>query len=344
MNSHPLLLLILAACGPIGGAVESGTACVDVPDDETECPEAADVDIGAAFVPLDCDGNEVRGVSGAGALQERPTGAPDTGDTAHVDLVCCYDAELLDPTPNQDCMVGRPLPKGAQAGLVARADWSGDRAGALGPASEPAGPGATDAARAWAAAGLGEHASIGAFLQLGLELLAHGAPADLVRDVLRAAGDELRHAERCFALAERGGEPVGPGALPLPTLRPTRPLAEIAVDAMQQGCVIETLGAIAARVAAAGAADPEVQATLAVLAADEERHAVLSWRVLSWAVGVGGPEVRQAVRAAFTAPIARLDVGPLALRAGMVAEPLAAAVADGVRSVIEPAGRKLLAG
>ncbi len=65
---------------------------------------------------------------------------------------------------------------------------------------------------AWLRNALMEHASIAAFARFTLELLAVGAPADLIRDSNAAASDETRHAELCFALAsEYLGESEGPG-------------------------------------------------------------------------------------------------------------------------------------
>ncbi len=54
---------------------------------------------------------------------------------------------------------------------------------------------------AWLRNALMEHASVAALARFTLELLAVGAPADLIRDSNAAASDETRHAELCFALA-----------------------------------------------------------------------------------------------------------------------------------------------
>jgi hypothetical protein len=46
-----------------------------------------------------------------------------------------------------------------------------------------------------------EHASVAAFARFTLDLLALGAPADLVQSAQQALGDEIAHAELCFGLA-----------------------------------------------------------------------------------------------------------------------------------------------
>ena len=315
MSIHPLLLLILSAC-----AVEtSGTACIQADDDATECPDGADVDVAEAFVPNTCDAPDVSSVSGAGSLEPMPSGqAEDSGVSS--DLICCYDAQLIDPTQYSDCMAGRPLDGHVHAQLA-------------GPTR-----GRTPRQEAWISAALGEHASVGAFAKLALELMAHSAPLALIRDVLAAAEDEIAHAEHCFTQA--GGGSAGP--LPVPAFDPARSLAAIAGEAVRDGCIIETLGAIAARAAAQATVDPGAKATLAVLCADEERHAVLSWRVVAWALAVGGPDVRQAVEVAFGEPVQPLDVRALALRADVDGGLLQSALRSGLDRVVTPAARALL--
>ena len=74
-------------------------------------------------------------------------------------------------------------------------------------------------AAAWERAGADEHASVAAFARLSLQLMAHGAPADLLRDVHQAALDEVGHAERCWSVARRLGA-ASVGAAPFPFTSP----------------------------------------------------------------------------------------------------------------------------
>ncbi len=340
MRPPELLALILSAAGlagcPPGEAAETveGVACIDAAEDATTCPVAEDVDLDGAFVPFSCDDEEIVSVSGEGTVQ--PT--DQLGD----DLGCCYDAELLDTTPGSDCDVGRPFREAdvtVLAEVIPRSDWCKQPAAVL--------PGAIDPARAaaWAHAGAAEHASIAAFSKLALELLGHGAPASLVRAVHQAGLDEIDHAERCFALAARfGGAAVGPGAFPFTrAVAATRPLADIAADAVREGCIGETTGAVLARAAAGAATDPDVRETFETIASDEERHAALSWQVVAWAVRSGGADVREAVRAAFQAPMPPLDVAELAMCGHVDPAMLRVAARAGLVEVVRPAARALLA-
>jgi hypothetical protein len=70
---------------------------------------------------------------------------------------------------------------------------------------------------------------------------------------------------------------------------------------------------------------------------------VLSFRIVAWALAVGGAEVLAAVRAAFEAPWPRADVAELALRASVDEALLERAAAEGVTDVLEPARDRLLA-
>lgn len=332
-----LLTLILAAMGlPACAEVDDGFACMYVAADTTACPPADEVDPDALFDPNSCDDNlRFRNVEGEGELREQ------TWDTSSdADLECCYQAQIVDPNPRSECAIGRPWRDGqrtATAPSVPRADWTR-------PHHPPTRP---DPARAhaWARAAAGEHASVAAFARLALELLAHGAPADLLRAVTQAGLDEIDHAERCYTLASRfRGAPVGPG--PLPCAGPVdlgRSLAEIAAEAVRDGCIEETLGAILGRTAAEACEDPDIRADLLRIAADEEAHAALSWRLVAWALRAGGPEVRAAVARAFRAPAPALDLDALALRCGVAREALQAAVDAGHTAVIGPATQSLLA-
>lgn len=339
MENRTLLGLILAATATPGcGERFEGLACVDVDEDATTCPAAEDVDHGDLFVPWDCDDTRVASIQGAGELTDVSYGyTTDSGAVG--DLACCYDAELVDPKPGTDCAIGRPWKEGGRPRLaptVPRDGWGH---------AEPTTPADPARARAWADAAEGEHASVAAFARLSLELMAHGAPAALLRETLTAGREEVDHAEVCWEIAGRlGGRRVGAGDFPFggpPELR--RPLAEVAAEAVVEGCVAETLGAVLARVAGELAPEPEIRRAFALIAEDESRHAVLSWRIVAWAVRAGGPEVRAAVAAAFRRPAPPFDLQALALRAGVPADRLTAALPAALDEVVRPAARALLA-
>jgi hypothetical protein len=139
-------------------------------------------------------------------------------------------------------------------------------------------------ADAWARDAAFEHASIASFAQFMLELLSLGAPLELVREAERAIQDEVVHAELCYALASRyAGKKLGPGPLPVPAFAP-RSLREIALAALAEGCISETIAAHAARQRLEGATDPGVVAALERIVEDEQRHAELAFRFLAWAI------------------------------------------------------------
>ncbi|MFO0647539.1 MAG: ferritin-like domain-containing protein [Polyangiales bacterium] len=115
-------------------------------------------------------------------------------------------------------------------------------------------------ARAWLDDARAEHASIAAFTRLSMQLLAAGAPPDLLAETHRAAIDEVRHAQRCFTLASAYGAargarwPLDRGD-PRGALRPRDARAEALLD----GCVGEGVAAVVARASSDDARDPEVR-------------------------------------------------------------------------------------
>jgi hypothetical protein len=124
-----------------------------------------------------------------------------------------------------------------------------------------------------------EAASVVAFLTLKAELEAHGAPRRLVRRVVAAARDEVRHARTMTALALRFGGKPEPRRI---RLEPVRSLEAMACENLKEGCVTETWGALVGRHQAASARLPALRRAFAGIARDELRHAALSWDLQSW--------------------------------------------------------------
>ncbi|MBL8740174.1 MAG: ferritin-like domain-containing protein, partial [Myxococcales bacterium] len=178
---------------------------------------------------------------------------------------CCYTYE------GGSCC-GRPfIVDGAQlvASTEARDDWSG----------APAQPALLDEAtrqhlaREWREDALLEHASIAAFSRFTLQLMALGAPRELIAASQQASLDEIAHAEACFAQAARfGGAPIGPGPLDVTGALESMSLPEIAALAVIEGCVGETVAASLASSALAVAVDTDAARALHRIASDEAEH------------------------------------------------------------------------
>ena len=139
-----------------------------------------------------------------------------------------------------------------------------------------------------------------------LDLLACGAPPALVERAQRAMGDELEHARACFAAASAyAGTALGPGPLDLSGVSPSANLAAAAAAAVREGCINETIAALAAEQQLEHTQDPCVRQVLERIARDEADHAELGWRFVQWAMQGGDPDVLSAVRVALQ------DVPPL---------------------------------
>lgn len=158
-------------------------------------------------------------------------------------------------------------------------------------------------ADAWTAGALTEHAALAAFGRLSIELLALGAPTDLIARVHAAASDEARHAEEAFSFAgafakralSAGAWSDLARAVRLSSRSRTERLVSLAEDALLEGCLAEGFGAAVAEAALVKRPLPAIRSHLLGTAADAATHADLGWALLAWSVQEGGEPVRDAV-------------------------------------------------
>jgi hypothetical protein len=193
-----------------------------------------------------------------------------------------------------------------------------------------------------------EHASVAAFARFTLQLLALGAPAELV-DAAQVAGlDEARHARLCYAVASQLGGPVGPDRLDLRGLDLNVDPAAMVVESILEGCIGETIAAARMAYLAARVDDREIAAMLESIAADEAMHAALAWKALDWMLRHF--DVAAVARETFASVLERSSCSPsrprpsATVRYGVLDEATGAWVADEVlRNVIAPAAAGLFA-
>lgn len=163
-------------------------------------------------------------------------------------------------------------------------------------------------AQAWRENGQTEHASVAAFARLTLDLMALGAPPDLIAASNQDALDEIRHAEMCFSLA-RGIDGAEKSPAPFPEAARARTLssfrklalAELAVDSLIDGALHEGVSARVAAMLARKCESPQIKAVLKQIAADEGRHAAHGWDVVEWCLAVGGASTARALLGAARA-------------------------------------------
>lgn len=166
-----------------------------------------------------------------------------------------------------------------------------------------------DQARAarWERDAAAEHASVAAFAKLALELLAWGAPPDLVDGCHVAAREEIEHARLAYGLASRfAGRTIGPGPLRL-SGGLTRDLVTWACETFEDGCVGESVAAIEAAEALSQETDAEIAHVLRVIADDEASHASLAFRMVAWAIEAGGQPVAVAIASRLEALRSEID-------------------------------------
>ena len=158
----------------------------------------------------------------------------------------------------------------------------------------------------WRRSGAKEHASIAAFSRLSLELLALGAPPELLAEAQSDALDEIRHAQLCFSIArELDGRAEGPASFPeareSPYRLPSRTLAlgKLAIDAIIDGALNEGVSARILGRLSRTSTPPRLVEALRGMAADEARHASHSWNIVAFCIEAGGPCVIHALRGAL---------------------------------------------
>lgn len=163
------------------------------------------------------------------------------------------------------------------------------------------------AATAWARRASFEHASIAAFDRFALGLLAIGAPPELLEGAHVAAVEEIRHSRIGYALASvYGGEPVGPGPLDVSgALEGVATLEQLAIPALVEGCVGETLSAIEAEESHRRTTELAAKLALRIIADEEARHAEYAWAFVRWAVETQ-PELAVPLRAALAQALDRV--------------------------------------
>lgn len=267
-------------------------ACSDL-DDGLDIHTCIDADCTTGD---DCEGSEQCGLSTfyTGCEWELQTSCRTDADECEADADCttgdcaveAYNDDGAFLCQTETCDIGRPLttPEGARtAPTTERDDWS------VGTSLEVD----LEGARRWRQVAALEHASVASFARFTLQLMALGAPPELLSAVQRAAADEVRHAQLAFGIASALGDaPVGPGRLSLDGVTVATELADVARALVVEACVGETLGAAEAR-ASAVACLPALRPALEEIARDETEHAALAWRCLAWMLTLDDSLVEQ---------------------------------------------------
>jgi hypothetical protein len=152
----------------------------------------------------------------------------------------------------------------------------------------------------WTQRALGEHASIASFSAFSIALMTNGAPSILVQEALVAAMDEARHAHTSFDIAGALlGREVTAGPLPESTHEFQHDLVKLGLAVAREGCVDETLSALAAAVESLELSEGGgkynvldvstatwIEDELNTIALEEATHSALAWRTLFWVCSV----------------------------------------------------------
>jgi hypothetical protein len=139
-------------------------------------------------------------------------------------------------------------------------------------------------ASVWYQSALYEHASVASFARFSMELMALGAPSDLVLGACHAQADEVVHARACFSMASFfAGQTLGPGAFDMDGSFSHNVTPEhVLVQTILEACINETFAAAEAAWLAEKAEDDEIVQIHHKIGIDESRHAALGWKTVRW--------------------------------------------------------------
>lgn len=313
--------LVLSQIAALGGCTATSSPPADGRPTGASVPSAApSARAKTPATPTASASGLARMDAGAGAL---------LGEACSVDvecgpkLRCMLDANGDGTMRASGICVGQPSPTRGRALFVEGVAHvaSLERLGLGDPVAEPA------LAVRLRRDALEEHASIAAFARTLCELVALGAPTDLLAATGRALADEVRHTAETLAWGEQiTGERWTITAFPA-AAAPLRAGADAAAqllrDVFRGGALGETLAAAAA--AEEGLRAPvEMRAFYRRLAEDEARHAALAFVTLRW-LRHRFPEVE----ATYAEERARFDGGATAESRRLI-EPLFAAIEEDV--------------
>eukprot|EP00404_Azadinium_spinosum_P013916 CAMPEP_0180528068 /NCGR_PEP_ID=MMETSP1036_2-20121128/60581_1 /TAXON_ID=632150 /ORGANISM="Azadinium spinosum, Strain 3D9" /LENGTH=290 /DNA_ID=CAMNT_0022541563 /DNA_START=397 /DNA_END=1266 /DNA_ORIENTATION=+ len=164
----------------------------------------------------------------------------------------------------------------------------------------------TQIAEHYQSTGLGEHASVASFSRV-LELMRHGAPAQLVDRTLSAAREEVQHAQMALSLARAWSTTRFrvTGIDGLLAERGVDGLADLAALTATEAVAGETPGVLRAAIALRFTRHQQVREYLSRVVVEERRHAELAWATVAWALlaeaengGTSSPQAQGATRLA----------------------------------------------
>lgn len=160
-----------------------------------------------------------------------------------------------------------------------------------------------------------EHASVASFARARLELLALGAPRDLIARYAAAAQDELRHAALSLAVLEAWGQrglsfgPIAVQAAPRRGASRDAALRALARRTLDEAFEPESAAALALFGAAERADCPNLARVLHQIAEEERGHARLALDTVGWCLAESGSslDVQPTSATAAYAPTHPLD-------------------------------------
>ena len=195
---------------------------------------------------------------------------------------CCYTVQSVSPS----CIaVGRPFIVDGEmtvASLSVMNSWVSEKHASIELALDIR----NEVIAHWKKAAQEEHASIASFSRLTMQLMALGAPPELLHASIQAQSDELSHAKACLHVVSLlSGTSYGFDGMRIAGAQAQEPtLNQLLVDSILEGCINETLAAAEAAYLSKECTHSKISKVLKAIAKDEEQHAALGWKIVAWCI------------------------------------------------------------
>ena len=166
-------------------------------------------------------------------------------------------------------------------------------------------------AQYWYRVAFMEHASIGAFTRLILELLSLGAIPVILRTAASSVIDEIHHAEISFSLLSHySGESIGPWEYPWIVWSWFRKVTKLnlAKEGFIDGLVGEGIAANIALWQSINTTDLALKNMFRIIYEDEIKHSIFWWEIVNWCFETSDSDEHKRLKKAFSKIFSELEI------------------------------------
>ncbi len=162
----------------------------------------------------------------------------------------------------------------------------------------------------WTRVAFMEHAAIGAFARLTLELLSLGATPAILRKASSSIEEEIHHAEISFSLASHySGESIGPWDYSWILSSWFRKVTKevLAREGFIDGLIGEGIAAEMALWQSEKTSNTDLKNIFYIIYEDERKHALFWWEIVNWCFETANPDEYRKLEKTFLKILSEFD-------------------------------------